>query len=954
MYKRRLFQLIFIALFVMCFSFSVGAIQEYGICGDNIDYIYDSITKSIYIGGSGDMYGYDDVTYSPFVCSDIVSIEIEDGVSSIGNGAFFGCSTLESIIIPESVTSIGNNAFESCSSLSEIHFSDTVSDIGVRAFAGCESLTKIVFFKDITTISDFAFEYCVSLTDLIFIGNVESIEANTFKDCWNLSTIHVNSSVWDSSENIISKLPSNINIHYADYKETMKDCLVGEKEITLYCNVCDEEIIKYKISDKYSSHLFGQYVSDNNSSCLSYGTKTAECERCSKTDTVIDFDSSREHKWSSWQKISDETCVSEGVKTRSCLTCGETSTETISAISHINSYYVKEVAPTCTEKGYNSGEFCPDCKLWISGHETISSTGHSGGVATCNKKAICTKCNEPYGALDLSNHVNLSIRRGKTATCTEDGFTESKICIDCKAVTEKAEVIPAKGHTVVEIPGIGVTCTKDGASKGKKCSTCNTVIVEPQKIVAKGHKEVTIPGISPTCTKSGTGDSTVCSLCNCIIKKAATIPATGHNTVIVSGVAATCTKNGLTQGKKCLTCKTITVPQKTIPKNAHDYKTVIVKSATLTKNGKTVKECSCGAIKDKSQNIIYSPKTFALSTEKYTYNANIKNPAVTVKDSKGTVLKKDKDYSVKYESGRKTPGKYTVSIVFIGKYSGTKKLYFTIAPKATGKVTANRTTTSITLKWNMVIGADGYRVYKYNPDKKKYEKIADVNDRVLKVSGLSEGTYYKFKIKAYRKDSGTIWGKASDAYSFTTSPGKVQKATFTKTASSVNLKWKKVNGASGYAVYRYSSGEWKKIETINSGSKISYSINDLKSGTTYKFRIKAFIDNGTTILWGAASKTVAVTINPATPSLKSSSVKNGAVTLKWSNVSGENGYQLYYSAKKDSGFKKYTAFDADVTSLTINGLQDGNTYYFKIRSYKKVSGDVLYSSWSSVCEVNVR
>ena len=191
----------------------------------------------------------------------------------------------------------------------------------------------------------------------------------------------------------------------------------------------------------------------------------------------------------------------------------------------------------------------------------------------------------------------------------------------------------------------------------------------------------------------------------------------------------------------------------------HTYKNVTTK-ATLSKNGKTENKCSvCGDVE--SSKTIYYPKTIVLSTTKYTYNGKTKTPSVTVKDSKGNTLKKDTDYTVKYESGRKLPGKYTVTVTFKGKYEGTKKLYFTIAPKATSKITATQTTSTITLKWSKVTGADGYRVYKYNSKTKKYEKLKDVTGTSLKISKLKAGTAYKYKVKAYTKDDGTIWGDYS-------------------------------------------------------------------------------------------------------------------------------------------------------------------------------------------------
>lgn len=951
MSKIKLFMFSLLLLFLISLSFNAGAIKELGYCGENITYVYDSKSKSVTIGGSGEMYNYSDPSYSPFGYTDIVSVEIEDGITSIGKYAFYACESLESVVMPDSIATVESRAFESCCLLSEIRFSESLSFIGEGAFAGCESLTDVVLLNNSVSVSKTAFQYCVSLSDVLFHGSIEEIGANAFFGCSNLSKIHIGS---DISESAMNNIPTTIAIHSTDYIETVDDCLSGEAELSIYCDVCDAKLYHKETQKQFDSHLFSQYLSDDNFTCMTDGTKTARCERCFKTDTITDTGSAQGHNWSVWQKNTAETCKSEGEKSRICLNCDIVEKEIIPATSHCNSYFVKETAPTCTIDGYEAGYYCPDCKTWIDGRGVIPASGHTGGVAGCSKKAVCSECGEEYGTVNPDNHLNITVLAGKEASCTAKGYTESRICADCKTVTEAKKTIPLKEHTVVIIPGVGVTCTEDGATEGKKCSVCDTVIAAPEIITAKGHREITVSGVEPTCTKVGSSDSKVCSSCNLVIEKAEKIPAKGHTKTVIPGVEATCTKAGLSSGTKCSSCGIIINAPKEIPAKAHSYKTTVVKKATLSANGKIADKCSCGAENEKSAKIIYSPKTFTLSTTAYTYNSNVKTPSVTVRDSKGSTLKKDVDYSVKYESGRKTPGKYTVKLTFKGKYSGTKKLYFTIAPKVTTKVTASQTSSAITLKWNSVTGADGYRVYKYDSETKKYKKVKDVTGQSIKISGLASGTTYKFKVKAFRKDGGTIWGKATDAYAFATNPAPTQIVSYSKNTTSVNLKWKKVSGANGYVIYRYSSGKWQRIKTITSGTKVSCKIGGLKSGTAYKFCIKSYKKSGGSTLWSSKSSSIAVVMNPAAPTLKVTSSRKGIASFKWSNVSGESGYQVYFSFKKDGGFKKLATVNADITKLIWEKPLSGKTYYFKVRSYKKTAQGTLYSAWSNVCAIEIK
>lgn len=103
---------IFVTL-AICLTLSASAETVGGNCGaygDNVKWSLDTDTGKLTISGSGEMFDYN-LLYLPLwynYSSSIKSIEIEEGVTSIGDSAFRECSTLTSITIPEGVTSIGN------------------------------------------------------------------------------------------------------------------------------------------------------------------------------------------------------------------------------------------------------------------------------------------------------------------------------------------------------------------------------------------------------------------------------------------------------------------------------------------------------------------------------------------------------------------------------------------------------------------------------------------------------------------------------------------------------------------------------------------------------------------------------------------------------------------------------------------------------------------------------
>lgn len=214
------------------------------------------------ISGTGDMYDWGSYTNKPpfyrwssniknlviqngvtsigekaFYCYDnLKSIEIPNSVTSIGEETFYGCSKLTSIEIPDSVTSIGNRAFEACRNLTGIDIPSSVINIGSRTFSSCGKMTSInvdkdnpkycsvdgnLFSKDktellqyiigkteesyivpngVTSICDGAFAECESLTSIEMPNGVTSIGEYAFYDCYNLTSVKMPNSVTSIGE----------------------------------------------------------------------------------------------------------------------------------------------------------------------------------------------------------------------------------------------------------------------------------------------------------------------------------------------------------------------------------------------------------------------------------------------------------------------------------------------------------------------------------------------------------------------------------------------------------------------------------------------------------------------------------------------------------------------------------------------------------------------------------
>lgn len=158
--------------------------------------------------------------------------------------------------------------------------------------------------------------------------------------------------------------------------------------------------------------------------------------------------------------------------------------------------------------------------------------------------------------------------------------------------------------------------------------------------------------------------------------------------------------------------------------------------------------------------------------------------------------------------------------------------------KATNKLTASATKTTVTLKWSKVSNASGYKIYKYNSKTKKYEYLKSTSKTQLKVSKLKTGTTYKFRVRAYNKD---ILGDYSSAVSVTTKLSTPKLKAKSSSKGKVTFSWSNVTGETGYQVYYKTSktGKYKKLSSYKA-NVLKGSKSKLKSKKTYYFKVRAY------------------------------------------------------------------------------------------------------------------
>ncbi|MBQ4119846.1 MAG: leucine-rich repeat protein [Clostridia bacterium] len=241
-----------------------------------------------------------------------------------------------------------------------------------------------------------------------------------------------------------------------------------------------------------------------------------------------------------------------------------------------------------------------------------------------------------------------------------------------------------------------------------------------------------------------------CSVCHAKRSENTEIAATGKHTH---------SNNCDTKCNVCSKTRTIT----------HTYKTTTTK-ATISKNGKTVKKCAvCGKVAI-TTTIKYA-KSFKLSTTKYTYNGKAKKPTVTVKDSAGNKLVKNKDYTVSYKNNTKV-GKATVAIKLKGNYTGTKTLTFKINPKKAGvsKLTAAKKSLKVKIT-KQSSQVSGYEI-QYSTSKKftksttKMKKVTSYKTTSVTLKSLKAKKTYYVRVRTYKTVGKTKYYSGWSSYKY--------------------------------------------------------------------------------------------------------------------------------------------------------------------------------------------
>ncbi len=241
----------------------------------------------------------------------------------------------------------------------------------------------------------------------------------------------------------------------------------------------------------------------------------------------------------------------------------------------------------------------------------------------------------------------------------------------------------------------------------------------------------------------------------------------------------------------------------------------------------------------------YRVYIYNTKTKKYTRAGDTKTNSITIKKLTSATKYKVKVRAYKELNNKKYWGAYSKVVTIVTKPGKAGNL----------KMTKN-TLNTVTLTWTKVPRVEGYRIYKYNNNKKAWDYCGQTKNISKTISSLNFGTIYKFRVQGYvTLDGKRYLGTALDLDA-STIPEKVDNLRLTKqTTSSITVKWDKLNSNTKYAVYIYSEYSKKyKIYGITNNNSIE--IKNLETAKFYKIYVKGYTELNGTKYYGEKSNII--------------------------------------------------------------------------------------------------
>lgn len=408
------------------------------------------------------------------------AVSLPDGLQTLGRGAFDACASLSGMTLPAAITAVPGKCFADCTKLLTVDYKGEVTAIGERAFEGCKSLTKAPIPATVTELGVSAFNGCVALTDVTLPGGVTAVPDACFQDCTALADMKLPATVTSVGHNAFTGCTALGDVRCYGAPPTVQPGGAAEHSfepaiVTIHYNPdpvygwtldTDGTWQGYKVSSKGACLHTGYGTTENTvpATCGADGHIDTVCANCGDVIATKVIPATGAHTWDNGTVTTEPTETTPGVRTFTCAVCSQTKTEVIPATGTHTFVFTKNVAPSCTEAGYDLYT-CRDCGAtekrnskpalghkWDSGTVTTEPTEKDPGTMTYT----CTVCGATKTEVIPATGPHTHVWDEGTVTVAPTETTPGVRTYTCTVCGQtRTEIIPATGSAVC--PG-GAAC----------------------------------------------------------------------------------------------------------------------------------------------------------------------------------------------------------------------------------------------------------------------------------------------------------------------------------------------------------------------------------------------------------------------------------------------------------------------------------------------------------------
>ncbi len=403
-----------------------------------------------------------------------------DGLQTLGRGAFDACASLSGTTLPAAITAVPDKCFNDCTKLLTVDYKGEVTAIGERAFEGCKSLTKAPIPAAVTALGNSAFNGCVALTDVTLPAGVTAVPDACFQGCTALKDMKLPGTVTSIGHNAFTGCKALKDVRCYGAPPTVQPGGAAEHSfepgiVTIHYNPdpvygwtldTDGTWQGYKVSSKGACLHTGYGTTENTvpATCGADGHIDTVCANCGDVIATEVIPATGAHTWDNGTVTTEPTETTPGVRTFTCAVCSQTKTEVIPATGAHTFVFTKNVAPSCTEAGYDLYT-CRDCGAtekrnskpalghkWDSGTVTAEPTEKDPGTMTYT----CTVCGATKTEVIPATGPHTHVWDEGTVTVAPTETTPGVRTYTCTVCGQtRTEIIPATGSAVC--PG-GAAC----------------------------------------------------------------------------------------------------------------------------------------------------------------------------------------------------------------------------------------------------------------------------------------------------------------------------------------------------------------------------------------------------------------------------------------------------------------------------------------------------------------